>query len=76
MHLSRKITHWLVKIQEHDFTITTYNIIKGKYLALHLAQHHELGASSENDEGALSTLFLVEHDNLDLAEHHWYQDII
>jgi hypothetical protein len=28
-HLSRKITHWLTKIQEHDFTITTSNTIKG-----------------------------------------------
>jgi hypothetical protein len=38
-HLSRKLTHWLAKIQEHDFTITTSNTIKGCDLALHLAQH-------------------------------------
>jgi len=41
-----------------------------------MAQHPELGASSQNDEDALSALFLVEHENIDLAEHPWYQDII
>jgi hypothetical protein len=41
-----------------------------------MAQHPELGASSQNDEDALSALFLVEHENIDLAEHPLYQDII
>jgi hypothetical protein len=46
-HLSGKLANWLTKIQEHDFTITTSNTIKGRDLALHLAQHLKLGYSSE-----------------------------
>jgi len=57
------ITHWLSKIQEHDFMITTSNTIKGRDLASNLAQHPEPDVSSE-------------HENLDLAEHPWYQGII
>jgi hypothetical protein len=40
-HLSGKLAHWLVKIQEHDLTIMTSKTIKGRDLALHLAQHVE-----------------------------------
>jgi hypothetical protein len=75
-HLSGKLAHWLAKIQEHDFTITTSNTIKGHDLALHLAQHPEPGYSSKNNEDALSALFLIEYGNLDLATHPWYRDII
>jgi hypothetical protein len=75
-HLSGKLAHWLAKIQEHDFTITTSHTIKGRDLALHLAQHLEPGVTSENDEDALSALFLVETENIELAEHPWYKDII
>jgi hypothetical protein len=75
-HLSGKLAHWLAKIQEHDFTITTSHTIKGRDLALHLAQHPEPGVTSENDEDALSALFFVEHENIELAEHPWYKDII
>jgi hypothetical protein len=56
--------------------IENSNTIKGQDLALLLAHHHELGISSENDEDALFALFLVEHENIDLAEHPWYWDII
>jgi hypothetical protein len=70
-HLSGKLAHWLAKIQEHDFTITTSNTIKGHDLDLHLAQHPELGYYSENNEDALSALFLIEYGNLDLAAHPW-----
>jgi hypothetical protein len=52
-HLSKKISHWLAKIQEHVFKITTSNTIKIHDLALHLAQHLELGYSSENNEDVL-----------------------
>jgi hypothetical protein len=75
-HLSIKLAHWLAKIQEHDFTLTTSHTIKGQDLALHLIQHPEPGVSSENDEDALFALFLVEHENLDLVEHPWYKDLI
>jgi hypothetical protein len=40
-YLSGKIPHWLAKIQEHDLTIMTSKTIKGRDLALHLAQHAE-----------------------------------
>jgi len=43
---------------------------------LHLAQHPEQCVSSKNDEDALSTIFLVEHENIDLEKHPWYKDII
>jgi hypothetical protein len=41
-YLSGKLAHWLAKIQEHDLTIMTSNTIKGRDLALHLAQHVEI----------------------------------
>jgi hypothetical protein len=41
-----------------------------------MAQHLEPSASSKNNEDALFALFLVEYDNLDLATHPWYRDII
>jgi hypothetical protein len=40
-YLSGKLAHWLAKIQEHDLTIMTSKTIKGRDLALHLAQHAE-----------------------------------
>jgi len=75
-HLFGKLAHWLAKIQEHDFMITTSNTIKGRDLALPVAQHIELGYSYENNEYALSKLFLIEYENLDLATHRWYRHII
>jgi hypothetical protein len=51
-------------------------MIKGCDLALHLAQHPEPSDSSENDENALSTLFYIENQNLDLVEHPWYKDLV
>jgi len=75
-HLCRNISHWLAKIQEHDFTFTTSNTIKGFDLAQYMAQHPEPGYSSKNNEDALSTLFLIKYGNLDIASHPWYQDII
>jgi hypothetical protein len=55
---------------------TTSNTIKGRDISLHLTQHLEPGTSSQNNEDALSAIFLVEYDNLDLVAHPWYQDII
>jgi hypothetical protein len=71
-HLSRKFAHWLTKIQEHDFMITTSNSINGFDLALYLAQHPKLGYPSKNNEDAFSTLFLIEYGNIDLATHPQY----
>jgi hypothetical protein len=36
-YLSGKLTHCIEKIQEHDLTIMTSKIIKGRDLSLHLA---------------------------------------
>ena len=51
-------------------------MIKGRDLSLHLAHHPKLGYSFENNEDALSALFLIEYGYLDLVAHPWYQDII
>jgi len=69
MHLSSKLAHWLVKIQEHDLTFMTSKTIKGCDLALHLAQHVEPSEFFEDEETLLSTLFYVESQSLDLADH-------
>jgi hypothetical protein len=75
-HLSGKLAHWLAKIQEHDLMITTTKTIKGRDLALHLAQHPEPGDSLEEDENALSALFYLETLDINLVDHPWYKDII
>jgi hypothetical protein len=75
-HLSRKLAHWLAEIQQHDFTITISNTTKGRDLALHLAQHPEPGYASESNDDDVSTLFLIEYENIDLAGHPWYHNVI
>jgi hypothetical protein len=75
-HLSRKLAHWLAKIQEHDLMITIIKTIKGCDITLHLAQHPELGDSLEEDKNALSTLFYLETLDINLVDHPWYKDII
>jgi hypothetical protein len=75
-HLSRKITHWLAKLQEYNFTISTSNTIKEHELDLNLAQHPKLECFTENIDVTLSTLFLTKYKNIDLARHPWYQNII
>jgi hypothetical protein len=67
-HLSGKLAHWLAKIQEHDFMITTSSTIKERDLALHLVQHPEPRVTSKNNDDTLFALFLIEYGNLDLAE--------
>jgi hypothetical protein len=75
-HLSGKLVHWLDKIQEHNSMITTSNTIKGHDPTLHLAQYLEPIYSSENNEDALSALFLIEYGNMELVAHPWYRYII
>jgi hypothetical protein len=41
-----------------------------------LAQNHDPGVTSGNDEDSLSALFLVKNKNIELEEHPWYKDII
>jgi hypothetical protein len=71
--MSGKLSHLITKIQECDFTITTTNTIKGHDLALHLAQHVELGCITKNDVFvSLSSMFLIEYENVDMEDHPWY----
>jgi hypothetical protein len=41
-YLSRKLAHWLAKIQEHDIAIIISKTIKGCDLSLDLAQHAKM----------------------------------
>jgi hypothetical protein len=52
-YLSGKLAHWLAKIQEHDLTIMTSNTIKGRELALHLAQHVEASEGIDEQDNPL-----------------------
>jgi hypothetical protein len=56
--------------------IMTSKMIKGRDLALHLAQHPEPSEFSEDEDSLLSTLFYVEIQNLTLSEHPWYKYLI
>jgi hypothetical protein len=51
-------------------------IIVDQKCSRHLAHHPELGNSSENNDDDLFALFLIEYDNIDLAVHPWYRDVI
>jgi hypothetical protein len=75
-YLSRKLAHWLAKIQEHDLTIVTSNTIKGHDLALHLAQHAEISEEIDEHDSSLSTLFYIDNQILPVYEHHWYKDLV
>jgi hypothetical protein len=51
-------------------------MIKGRDLALHLAQHPEPSDSSKRDENDLSALFYIENQNLDIVKHPWYKYLV
>lgn len=75
-YLSRKLTNWLTKIQEHDLTIEVANTIKGIDISLHLAQHSMPLQHSELDDGDDSNLFAIDSLSSDLCDHPWYNDIL
>ena len=75
-YLSGKLANWLTKIQEHDLSIETVNTIKGRDLALHLAQHSIPSSNSELEDGDESNLFFTDMIPSDLADHPWYHDIL
>jgi hypothetical protein len=56
--------------------ITSANTIKGCDLRLHLDQHHEPRCVFENNNKALSILFLIECENVDVANYPWYKNIV
>jgi hypothetical protein len=70
-----KIAHWLAKNQEHDLMIMTSKKIKGRYLALHLAQHPEPSEEIDDQDNSLSTLFYIKNQNLDISKHPWYKNM-
>jgi hypothetical protein len=59
-YLSGKLAHWLAKIQEHDLNIVTSTTIKGRDLALHLAQHVENGEEIDEEDNYLSSIFYID----------------
>jgi hypothetical protein len=75
-YLSGKLANWLAKIQEHDLTITTSKTIKGRDLALHLAQHAEASEEFDEQDGSLSALFYIDNQILLVVEHLWYKDVV
>jgi hypothetical protein len=72
-YLLVKLSHCLSKIQEHDLTIVTSNTIKGRDLALHLAQHDETTEEIDGKDSSLSTLFYIDNQILPVFEHPWYK---
>lgn len=76
-YLSGKLANWLTKIQEHDLSIETVNTIKGRGLALHLAQHSVPSSNPELEDGDDSNLFFADMIPSDLVLIHlWYSDIL
>jgi len=77
-YLQGKLSNWLAKIQEYDLEFTITKAIKGRDLALHLAQHPEPECSdTDEDIEALFSVFAIEQsepgdDNFELP---WYDDI-
>jgi hypothetical protein len=74
--LSRKLAHWLAKIQEHDLNIVNSTTIKGRDLALHLAQHAENSGEINEEDSSLSTLFYIDNQILPMSEHPWYKNLV
>jgi hypothetical protein len=74
-YLSEKLAHWLAQIQEHNLTIVTSNTIKGRDLALHLAQHVETSEEIDEHDSSLSTLLYIDNQILPVYEHPWYKNL-
>jgi hypothetical protein len=54
----------------------TLKTIKGRDLALHLAQHDEASEEIDDQYNPLSTLFYIEIQTLSIVEHPWYKNIV
>lgn len=67
-YLSRKLTHWLAKIQEKHPSIIITKAIKEQDLELHLAQYLER-CELKNDDESLSVMFLINEQKIDVADH-------
>jgi hypothetical protein len=54
----------------------TSKTIKGRDLALHLAQHVEASEEIDDQDNPLSTLFYIESQTLSIVEHPWYKNMV
>jgi hypothetical protein len=54
----------------------TSTTIKGRDLALHLAQHAENSEEINEEDSSLSTLFYIDNQILPVSEHPWYKNLI
>jgi hypothetical protein len=54
----------------------TSKTIKGRDLALHLAQHAEESEEIDEQDSSLSTLFYIDSQILLVAQHPWYKDLV
>jgi hypothetical protein len=54
----------------------TSKTIKGRYLALHLAQHPESSEELDDHDSPLSTLFYIENQNIAISKHPWYKNMV
>jgi hypothetical protein len=54
----------------------TSNTIKGRDLALHLAQHAETSEEIDEHDSSLSTLFYIDNQILHVSEHPWYKNLV
>jgi hypothetical protein len=68
-YLLGNLAHWLAKIQEHDLTIMTSKTIKGRDLALHLAQHAETSEEIDEQDSSLSALVYIDNEILLVVEY-------
>jgi hypothetical protein len=54
----------------------TLKTIKGRDLALHLAQHVEASEEIDDQHSSLSALFYIESQTLSIAKHPWYKNLV
>jgi hypothetical protein len=54
----------------------TSKTIKGRDLALHLAQHPEPSEELDDSDNPLSSQFYIENQNLFIVEHPWYKNMV
>lgn len=78
-YLQGKLANWFAKFQEYDLEFIITKTIKGRKLALHLAQHPEPECPDTKDDiEALFSVFVINQsesgeDNIELP---WYDDIV
>jgi hypothetical protein len=54
----------------------TSTTIKGRDLALHLAQHAENSEEIDEEDSSLSSLFYIDNQILPVSKHPWYKNLV